>query len=50
MNFPALIVFGQSIFIKLDGIHAVFMPVNIEFLGILYVYLSVKFEHIIFNS
>ncbi len=45
MSPPVLIVFSQLNFTKPDGIHAVFMPVIIEFSMYIRTYTSAKFEY-----
>ena len=47
MSPPVLIVFEQLNYTKPDGIHAIFMPVIIEFSRYIRTYSSAKFEEII---
>ena len=44
MSPPVLIVFEQLNYTKPDGIHAIFMPVIIEFSRCIRTYSSAKFE------
>lgn len=46
MSPPVLIVFEQLNYTKPDGIHAIFMPVIIEFSRYIRTYSSAKFEYI----
>lgn len=50
MSPPVLIVFEQLNYTKPDGIHAIFMPVIIEFSRCICTYSSAKFERIIFKT
>ena len=47
MSPPVLIVFEQLNYTKPDGIHAIFMPVIIEFSRCICTYSSAKFEILI---
>ena len=47
MSPPVLIVFGQLNYTKPDGIHAIFLPVIIEFSRCIRTYSSAKFEYLI---
>ena len=46
MSPPVLIVFEQLNYTKPDGIHAIFMPVIIEFSRCICTYSSAKFEYV----